>query len=47
MCVILKLLFLSYYCDYVVAEIAIFLFISTFFYSELVNFRRPGLIFGG
>jgi hypothetical protein len=33
-------MFLSFYCDYIVAEIAVFLHFFNFF-SEIVNFRRP------
>jgi hypothetical protein len=40
MCVILELLFLSYYCDYIVAEIAVFCIYIIFFPLKL-------LIFGG
>jgi hypothetical protein len=39
MCVILELLFLSYYCDYIVAEIVVFAFI--------LIFSLKLLIFGG
>jgi hypothetical protein len=34
MCVILELMFLSFYCDYIVAKIAVF----CIFFSEIVNF---------
>jgi hypothetical protein len=40
MCVILDLMFLSFYCYYIVDEIAVFCIFSNFF-SEIVNFRRP------
>jgi hypothetical protein len=57
MCVILELMFLSFYCDYIVDEIAVFAFLQ--FFSEIVNFRwalfsaaafghrKLTLIFGG
>jgi hypothetical protein len=40
MCVILDLMFLSFYCDYIVDEFAVFSFLQKKF-SEIVNFRRP------
>jgi hypothetical protein len=33
-------MFLSFYCDYIVDEIAIFCIFQIFF-SKIVNFRRP------
>jgi hypothetical protein len=55
MCVILELLFLSYYCDYIVVEIAIdFTFLSYFFALKLLIFgglcrsrKISPIIFGG
>jgi hypothetical protein len=41
MCVILELMFLSFYCDYIVAKIAVFFAFFKFLFSEIVNFRRP------
>jgi hypothetical protein len=54
MCVILLLLFLPYYCNYIVVEIAVFAFIS-YFFSEIAYFwlahgvaeNNPGIISAG
>jgi hypothetical protein len=39
MCVLLELMFLSFYCNYIVDEIAVF-YISSKKLSKIVNFRR-------
>jgi hypothetical protein len=41
MCVILDLMFLPFYCDYIVDEIVVFFAFFKKTFSENVNFRRP------
>jgi hypothetical protein len=41
-CAIVDLMFLSFYCDYIVDEFAvIFLHFFKLFFSEIINFWRP------
>jgi hypothetical protein len=43
MCASLELLFLSYYCDYIVVEIPVFC-ISFIFFSEIAYFRQSNVV---
>jgi hypothetical protein len=41
MCVILELMFLSYYCDYIVVKIVIDFTFLSYFLFEITYFQQP------